>query len=140
MARGVPLISGALAQWEGQISVFDPARGAPCYRCIFPQAPAAELAPSCAEAGVLGPLPGVLGAMMAAEAVKVLTGAGTPMRGQMLIYDALHGETRSIRLRTAGGLPRLRWRDGSAMILAVPAAARRPVTARFYCAPLPVAS
>jgi len=95
----VPLISGALSQWEGQMSVFDPAQGAPCYQCIFPQAPAAHLAPNCAEAGVIGPLPGVVGAMMAVEAVKVITGAGTPARGQMLIYDALYGENRTITLQ-----------------------------------------
>ncbi|MBS8227003.1 hypothetical protein DYI42_12240, partial [Vannielia litorea] len=59
VAAGVPLISGALSQWEGQLSVFDPVNGAPCYRCIFPEEPAPGLAPSCAEAGVMGPLPGV---------------------------------------------------------------------------------
>ena len=96
--RGIPLISGALSQWEGQLSVFDPAQGAPCYRCIFPQAPAPELAPSCAAAGVLGPLPGVVGAMMAVEAIKLLTNAGTPLRGQMVIYDALFGESRRITI------------------------------------------
>ncbi|SIO29983.1 HesA/MoeB/ThiF family protein [Vannielia litorea] len=99
VAAGIPLVSGALSQWEGQISVFDPAQGAPCYRCIFPEAPAPGLAPSCAEAGVMGPLPGVVGAMMAAEAVKLVTGAGSPLRGEMLIYDALWGETRKIRLK-----------------------------------------
>lgn len=98
VAAGVPLISGALSQWEGQLSVFDPARGAPCYQCIFPAAPAPHLAPSCAEAGVIGPLPGVLGTMMAVEAVKVITGAGAPLRGQMLIYDALYAENRTIRI------------------------------------------
>jgi molybdopterin/thiamine biosynthesis adenylyltransferase len=98
VAEKTPLISGALSQWEGQLSVFDPAMGAPCYQCIFPQAPAPHLAPSCAEAGVIGPLPGVIGAMMAVEAVKLITGAGTPARGQMVIYDALFGENRSIRL------------------------------------------
>lgn len=98
VAGAVPLVSGALSQWEGQLSVFDPARGAPCYRCIFPDAPAPHLAPSCSEAGVLGPLPGVVGAMMAVEAVKLITGAGAPMRGQMLIYDALYGETRCVRV------------------------------------------
>ena len=97
-ATGLPLISGAMSQWEGQLSVFDTARGTPCYQCIFPEAPAPGLAPSCAEAGVLGPLPGVLGAMMAAEAIKVLTGAGIPLRGEMLIHDALYGETRKIAL------------------------------------------
>jgi len=98
VAAKIPLISGALSQWEGQLSVFDPARGAPCYQCIFPQAPAPHLAPSCAEAGVIGPLPGVIGAMMAMEAVKVITGAGTPLRGQMVIYDALYAESRNIKI------------------------------------------
>lgn len=105
VAAGIPLISGALSQWEGQISVFDPANGAPCYQCIFPKAPAAHLAPSCAEAGVIGPLPGVVGAMMAVEAVKVLTGAGAPLRGQMVIYDALYGENRSIRIKPRSDCP-----------------------------------
>ena len=95
---GVPLISGALTQWEGQVSVFDPAHGAPCYACIFPTPPAPELAPSCAEAGVIGPLPGVVGSMMAVEAIKIITGAGTPLRGEMVIYDALFGESRKIAL------------------------------------------
>ena len=97
-AAGVPLISGALSQWEGQLSVFDPAQGAPCYQCIFPQAPEPHLAPSCAEAGVIGPLPGVIGSMMAVEAIKVITGAGTALRGQMVIYDALYGESRQIKV------------------------------------------
>ena len=95
-AQGKPLISGALTQWEGQISIFDPTHGAPCYQCVFPEAPALHLAPSCAEAGVLSPLPGVIGAMMAVEAVKVITGAGEALRGRMLIYDALYAETRII--------------------------------------------
>ena len=98
VALGKPLISGALSQWEGQVSVFDPAQNAPCYQCIFPKAPAAGLAPSCAEAGVIGPLPGVIGSMMAVEALKVITGAGASLRGEMLIYDALYGETRKITL------------------------------------------
>ena len=100
-----PLVSGALAQWEGQISVFDPARGGPCYECVFPEAPAPGLAPSCAEAGVIGPLPGVIGSMMAVEAVKIITGAGQPLRGEMLIYDALWGETRKIALERRAGCP-----------------------------------
>lgn len=102
---GKPLISGALSQWEGQISVFDPASGSPCYQCIFPQAPAAGLAPSCAEAGVISPLPGVVGSMMAVEAVKLITGAGATLRGEMLIYDALWGETRKIRLKRRDDCP-----------------------------------
>ncbi len=95
---GVPLVSGAIGQWEGQVSVFDPASGAPCYACIFPERPADGIAPSCAEAGVVGALPGIVGSMMAAEAIKLITGAGDPLRGRMLIHDALHAETRVIAL------------------------------------------
>ncbi|NVO56499.1 molybdopterin-synthase adenylyltransferase MoeB [Rhodobacteraceae bacterium B1Z28] len=98
VALGKPLISGALSQWEGQLSVFDPANGSPCYQCIFPEAPADGLAPSCSEAGVVGPLPGVVGSMMAVEAIKIITGAGMALRGEMLIYDALYGESRKITL------------------------------------------
>lgn len=102
---GKPLLSGAISQWEGQLSVFDPARGTPCYQCVFPQPPAPGLAPSCAEAGVMGPLPGVVGTMMAGEAIKLITGAGEPLRGEMLIYDALYGETRKIALSPRGDCP-----------------------------------
>lgn len=102
---GKPLISGALSQWEGQLSVFDPRHSGPCYECIFPEAPAAGLAPSCAEAGVIGPLPGVVGAMMAAEAIKLVTDAGKALRGEMLIYDALYGETRKIALKKRADCP-----------------------------------
>jgi molybdopterin/thiamine biosynthesis adenylyltransferase len=105
VAVGKPLISGALSQWEGQLSVFDPAHEAPCYQCIFPEAPAEGLAPSCAEAGVIGPLPGVIGSMMALEAIKLIAEAGRPMRGEMLIYDALWGETRKIGLERRADCP-----------------------------------
>ncbi|WP_370212811.1 ThiF family adenylyltransferase [Roseovarius sp.] len=105
VAAGKPLISGAIAQWEGQLSLFDPGAGGPCYECIFPEAPAEGLAPSCAEAGVIGPLPGVIGAMMAGEAVKHITGAGTPLRGEMLIYDALYGESRKFSLSRRDDCP-----------------------------------
>jgi len=105
VAAGVPLVSAALTQWEGQISVFDPARGAPCYQCIFPEAPAPELVPSCAEAGVLGPLPGVMGSMMAAEAVKVIACAGESLRGRLMIFDALYAETRVIAIKPRPDCP-----------------------------------
>ncbi|MCX8953851.1 molybdopterin-synthase adenylyltransferase MoeB [Ruegeria sp. NA] len=104
-ALGKPLISGALSQWEGQLSVFDPVNGSPCYQCIFPEAPAPGLAPSCSEAGVIGPLPGVVGSMMAVEAIKVITGAGMALRGEMLIYDALYGESRKITLTRRADCP-----------------------------------
>ena len=105
VAAGIPLISGALSQWEGQLSVFDPARDTPCYQCVFPEAPAPGLAPSCSEAGVLGPLPGVVGTMMAVEAIKVLADVGAPLRGEMLIYDALWSETRKITLKRRSDCP-----------------------------------
>ncbi len=94
-----PLLSAAITQWEGQISLYDPARGAPCYACVFPERPADGLAPSCAVAGVIGALPGVMGAMMAVEAIKEVAGAGEGLRGRMLIYDALYGETRQFALK-----------------------------------------
>ncbi|MGV8952647.1 MAG: HesA/MoeB/ThiF family protein [Cypionkella sp.] len=99
VAAGKPLISAAMTQWEGQISLYDPARGAPCYACVFPERPAPGLVPTCAEAGVVAPLPGVLGSMMALEAVKRLTGAGEGLAGRLMIYDALYGETRVIKLK-----------------------------------------
>ena len=104
-AAGRPLISGAIAQWEGQIGLYDPARGAPCYACIFPEAPAPGLAPSCAEIGVMGALPGVVGAMMATEAIKEIAGAGQSLRGRMLIYDALWSENRLVTLHRRADCP-----------------------------------
>ncbi|MBD3766072.1 MAG: ThiF family adenylyltransferase, partial [Rhodobacterales bacterium] len=104
-AQGKPLIAAAITQWEGQLSVWDPARGAPCYECVFPNRPAAGLVPSCAEAGVAAPLPGILGAMMATEAVKLITDAGTPLRGRLMIHDALHAETRVIAVKPRPGCP-----------------------------------
>ncbi|WP_421701389.1 HesA/MoeB/ThiF family protein [Aliiroseovarius sp.] len=102
---GKPVIGAALSQWEGQISTFDPARGAPCYQCVFPEAPAPGLAPSCSEAGVVGPLPGVMGSMMAVEVVKELSQAGEGLRGRMLIYDAMYGEVRVIKTKKREGCP-----------------------------------
>ncbi len=96
---GKPLIAAALTQWEGQVSLYDPARGGPCYECVFPVAPDPGLVPTCAEAGVAGPLPGVVGSMMALEAVKVITGAGESLRGRMMIYDGLYGDARVIGVK-----------------------------------------
>ncbi|HET9067232.1 MAG TPA: ThiF family adenylyltransferase, partial [Amaricoccus sp.] len=101
----VPLLSAAMTQWEGQIGLFDPARGGPCYRCLFPEPPAPELTPTCARAGIVGALPGVLGAMLALEAIKLLARAGTGLRRTLLVYDALHAETRRIRTRAQPGCP-----------------------------------
>ncbi|MBI1218352.1 MAG: molybdopterin-synthase adenylyltransferase MoeB [Rhodobacteraceae bacterium] len=102
---GKPLIAAAITQWEGQISLYDPAHGTPCYECVFPTRPAPGLVPSCAEAGVVGPLPGVMGSMMALEAVKHLTGAGQTLRGEMLIFDGLFGESRKLTLSRRADCP-----------------------------------
>ncbi|GMG82963.1 hypothetical protein LNKW23_21760 [Paralimibaculum aggregatum] len=95
---GVPLVSAALGRWEGQLSVFHPAAGTPCYECIFPEAPEPGLVPPCSEAGIVGALAGVMGAMQALEAVKLLAEAGEPLLGRLLIYDALVADIRTIRL------------------------------------------
>ncbi len=96
VAAGVPLLAGSITQWEGQLTLYDPARGGPCLSCLFPQEPAAGLAPACAEAGVVGALPGVLGSLMALEAIKLLTGAGQDLRGRLMLFDGLYGENRTI--------------------------------------------
>jgi molybdopterin/thiamine biosynthesis adenylyltransferase len=102
---GKPLVAGAITQWEGQLSVWDPARGAPCYECVFPVRPAPGMVPSCAEAGVASPLPGIIGTMMAMEAVKVITGAGEPLRGRLMIHDALYAEARVIGVKRRADCP-----------------------------------
>lgn len=99
VAAGRPVIAGAISAWEGQVTLYDPAGGAPCMACIFPNAPAPGLSATCAEAGVVGALPGIIGSMMALEAVKEITGAGQGLRGRMLIYDALHAESRAITVQ-----------------------------------------
>ncbi|GAP20701.1 molybdopterin-synthase adenylyltransferase MoeB [Leptolinea tardivitalis] len=85
---GKPEVYGAIYRFEGQVSVFDSRRG-PCYRCLFPTLPPPELSPSCSDAGVFGILPGVIGTMMATEAIKLALGIGSPLVGQLMIYDAL---------------------------------------------------
>jgi molybdopterin/thiamine biosynthesis adenylyltransferase/rhodanese-related sulfurtransferase len=90
----IPMVYGAIFRFEGQMSTFWPAgrRPSPCYRCLFPEPPPPELAPSCAEAGVLGVLPGIIGTVMAAEALKVLLDIGDPIIGRLLTFDALSGQ------------------------------------------------
>jgi molybdopterin/thiamine biosynthesis adenylyltransferase/rhodanese-related sulfurtransferase len=94
----IPVVHGAIFRFEGQASVFSPYAG-PCYRCLFPQPPPPELAPSCAEAGVLGVLPGVIGTIEAVEAIKLLLGIGEPLIGRLLTYDALDQEFRTLNTR-----------------------------------------
>lgn len=105
VSAGVPLLSGAISQWEGQLTLYDPARGAPCLACLFPVIPADGLAPDCASAGVMGALPGIVGAMMAAEAIKTLTGTGRSLRGRLLLHDTLWGESREIAVTRRAGCP-----------------------------------
>lgn len=93
----IPVVHGSIFRWEGQVTVFDPYRG-PCYRCLFPEPPPPEFAPNCAETGVLGALPGVIGSMQAVEAVKVILGVGETLRGRLLTYDALGQEFAELRV------------------------------------------
>jgi sulfur-carrier protein adenylyltransferase/sulfurtransferase len=90
-------VHGAIFRFEGQVSVFDALRG-PCYRCIFPEPPAPGTVPNCAEAGVLGVLPGIIGCLQASEVVKLVLGIGEPLVGRLLMFDALTNETRIMRL------------------------------------------
>lgn len=94
---GKPLVSGAALGFAGQIAVFDPRQsGSPCYHCLFPET--AEEGPRCSEAGVLSPLVGVIGAMQAVEAIKLLASVGRPAVGRLMLYDALAGEFREVRV------------------------------------------
>jgi adenylyltransferase/sulfurtransferase len=95
---GKPNVYGSILRFEGQASVFDAKRG-PCYRCVFPQPPPPGVVPSCAEAGVLGVLPGVIGSIQATETLKLLLGQGETLVGRLLLYDALEMSFRELRLR-----------------------------------------
>lgn len=103
VATGKPLIAAAMTQWEGQISLYDPRTDGPCYECVFPDTPAVGLAPSCAEAGIMGALAGVMGSMMAGEAIKYVTSAGEGLRGTLLIYDALYADVRRMSVKRRDG-------------------------------------
>jgi molybdopterin/thiamine biosynthesis adenylyltransferase/rhodanese-related sulfurtransferase len=94
----IPVVHGSIYRFEGQVTVFKPHEG-PCYRCLFPQPPPPELAPSCAEGGVLGVLPGVIGSLQANEGLKLALGIGEPLVGRLLMFDALAGAFTEIRLR-----------------------------------------
>ncbi|HLQ30130.1 MAG TPA: molybdopterin-synthase adenylyltransferase MoeB [Ktedonobacteraceae bacterium] len=92
-----PVVHGSVFRFEGQLTVFKPYDG-PCYRCLYPEPPPAALAPSCAEAGVLGVLPGIIGLLQATETIKLLLGIGDPLVGRLMTYDALAGEFSELRL------------------------------------------
>ena len=94
----IPVVHASIFRFEGQLTVFKPVEG-PCYRCLFPEPPPAELAPSCAEGGVLGVLPGIMGTLQATEALKQLLGIGDPLVGRLLLADALEMSFHEVQLR-----------------------------------------
>jgi sulfur-carrier protein adenylyltransferase/sulfurtransferase len=100
----IPVVHGSIYRFEGQVTVFKPHEG-PCYRCLFPQPPPPELAPSCAEGGVLGVLPGIIGSLQANEALKLALGIGESLSGRLLLFDALAGEFNEINLRRDPNCP-----------------------------------
>jgi molybdopterin/thiamine biosynthesis adenylyltransferase len=103
---GIPMVYAAIERFSGQASVFDPRReDSPCYRCLFPEPPAAADAPNCSEAGVLGVLPGLVGLVQATEAIKLILGIGQPLVGRLLTYDALGMRFRELTLRRDPACP-----------------------------------
>ena len=101
---GIPDVLGSISRFEGQVTVIQPRVG-PCYRCLYPEPAPPEMAPSCADAGVLGVLPGVIGVLQATEAVKLLLGIGNPLVGRLLQYDALEARFREFRVRRDPACP-----------------------------------
>jgi sulfur-carrier protein adenylyltransferase/sulfurtransferase len=97
LRANIPVVHGSVFRFEGQLTVFKPYDG-PCYRCLYPEPPPAALAPSCAEAGVLGVLPGIIGLLQATETIKLLLNIGDPLVGRLMTYDALAGEFSELRL------------------------------------------
>jgi molybdopterin/thiamine biosynthesis adenylyltransferase/rhodanese-related sulfurtransferase len=104
LLKRIPVIHGSIFRFEGQATVFNPYEG-PCYRCLLPEPPPAELAPSCSEAGVLGVLPGIVGSIQAVEAIKVLLGIGDTLQGRLLAYDALEQSFRTFKVRRDPACP-----------------------------------
>jgi molybdopterin/thiamine biosynthesis adenylyltransferase len=100
----VPVVHGSIFRFEGQVAVFDPWEG-PCYRCLHRQPPPPELAPSCAEAGVLGVLPGVIGTIQAMEVIKLLLGIGETLAGRLMVYDALEQDFTVVKVSRDPGCP-----------------------------------
>jgi molybdopterin/thiamine biosynthesis adenylyltransferase len=96
---GKPLVYGSIYQFEGQATVFLAGDQGPCYRCLFPQPPPPGSVPNCAEAGVFGALPGIVGSIQATEAIKIITGIGNPLVGRLLIFDALEMDFQTVKIR-----------------------------------------
>jgi len=104
LLKNIPVVHGSIFRFEGQITVFNPYIG-PCYRCMIPEPPPAELAPSCAEAGVLGVLPGIVGSIQAVETIKLLLELGDPLVGRLMTYDALDQSFRTFKVRRDPSCP-----------------------------------
>jgi molybdopterin/thiamine biosynthesis adenylyltransferase/rhodanese-related sulfurtransferase len=102
--RNIPVVHGSIYRFEGQVTVFKPHEG-PCYRCLFPEPPPPELAPSCAEGGVLGVLPGIVGTLQTNEAIKLAAGIGEPLVGRLLLLDALATEFNEVRIERRPDCP-----------------------------------
>ena len=102
---GKPLVYGSIYQFEGQATVFMPGQETPCYRCLFPAPPPPGTVPSCAEGGVFGVLPGVIGSIQATEAITIATGEGDTLEGRLLLYDALHMDFQEMRIRWDADCP-----------------------------------
>lgn len=102
---GKPLVYGSIYQFEGQVTVFLPGEAGPCYRCLFPQPPPPGSVPNCAEAGVFGVLPGIVGSIQATEAIKMITGIGDPLVGRLLIFDALEMDFTTVKIKRDPACP-----------------------------------
>jgi len=104
LLKNIPVVHGSIFRFEGQVTVFNPYVG-PCYRCMIPEPPPAELAPSCAEAGVLGVLPGIIGSIQAIETIKLLLELGDPLVGRLLTYDSMDQSFRTFKVRRDPSCP-----------------------------------
>ncbi|HEY6622510.1 MAG TPA: molybdopterin-synthase adenylyltransferase MoeB [Acidimicrobiales bacterium] len=104
LKKRIPVVHGSIFRFEGQVTVFNPYEG-PCYRCMIPEPPPAELAPSCSEAGVLGVLCGIIGSLQATEAIKIILGIGETLQGRLLAYDALEQSFRTFKVHRDPACP-----------------------------------
>ena len=136
-----PLVYGSIFKFEGQVAVFDPAAGGPCYRCLFPEPPPPGSVPNCGEAGVFGALCGVIGSLQAMEAIKYLLGIGKSLRGRLLVFDALTVHFRTLNLPRdphcplCGDHPRIRRIDPAAYEFSCAAPVEAPVSGAMEIPP-----
>lgn len=103
--KGIPFIMGSVLRFEGQMAVFDTARNSACYACVYPFPPPPEISPTCSRAGVIGPVPGIIGTLQALEAIKIIVGFGEPMTGKLLIFDGLTCRMRVLEVKKDAKCP-----------------------------------